>query len=154
MHHLWQGLRRHPATTALVSAAWLATWLVTVVTWKRDATGHSIGMAPSAIALHVALPLLVGVVVSVFGSPSPASRLKACALAGFGFGLLEFGILALVDLVWLPAVEAAPPISEQAAGTAVGAILYATLCVVLSIIGGTLSAGLAARLHLGPPAAT
>ena len=147
MHHLWQGLRRHPATTALLSAVWLATWLVTVVTWKRDVAGHSIGMAPSAIALHLTLPLLVGIVVAGFGSPSPASRLKACALAGFCFGLLEFGILALVDLLWLPAAEAAPAVSEQAAGTAVGAILYATLCVVLSIVGGFVSAGVAARLH-------
>ena len=150
MRDLWQGLRSHPATTAMLLAAWLATWIVTIVTWKRDAAGHSVGMAPAGIALHFALPLLVGAVVALVGGSASALRLRTCALAGLGFGLVEFGVLAVVDLFWLPSVEAPPPVLEQVAGAAVGAVLYAAICVVLSIGGGALSAAVAARPQSGP----
>jgi hypothetical protein len=145
MHRVWRWLRRHPVATSLFAVLWLATWVVTVLTWERDATGYSIGMSPSAIPPHLVLPLLLGIIVGLYTTAAAGLRTKRCAVAGLVFGLVEFGILALVDLAWLPQVEAEQPFGEMVVGSIIGAILYAGGCAVLGVLGGGLYAGLAAR---------
>jgi hypothetical protein len=157
MHESRQGLRGRPFGAALLAALWLATWLLTVLTWERDAAGYSIGMAPIAIPLHLVLPLLLGVVVAHYRDDPPGARAKACALAGLVFGFLEFGVLCLMDLLWIPPVESPQPFWELAAGVLVGAVVYAAVCVILGMLGGALRAGLATSTHHGgggtpPPA--
>lgn len=120
-------------------ALWFATWLVTVLTWERDAAGHSIGMAPPAIALHLVLPIVLGLVVVAWRAHgSSRSYGGQCALAGAVFGFFEFGVLALVDVLWLPQLETALPASEFLLGTLAGAVAYSALCVLLCLLGGWL----------------
>jgi hypothetical protein len=142
MHDLWQKLGRHPLATSMFAVLWLVTWLVTVLTWERDAAGYSIGMNLIAIPLHLALPLVLGVVVARCWADAPGARAKRCALAGLVFGFVEFGVLWLVDVLWLPALETEPAFLDEAAGALVGATLYAAGCVVLAMLGGALSARL------------
>jgi len=141
MHTVWQGLHRHPLATSSFTLLWLATWVVTVLTWERDAAGYSIGMSPSAIPLHFALPVFLGVIVGLYATTTLGFRARRFALAGAVFGVVEFAILALVDLVWLPAVEVPQPVSELVVGAMVGAVIYGGICAVLSLLGGGLGAG-------------
>ena len=108
--------------------------------------------------LHLALPLLLGVLAGLYRGKPLRTLLGICALAGVTFGAVHFAILALVDALWLPSVEASPPFLEFAAGAMVGALLYAGACTLLGMIGGGL--GLAFRGMVGhrggtetPPAA-
>jgi hypothetical protein len=126
---------------------WLATWVVTVVTWERDAAGFSIGMNPVAIPLHMVLPLLLGTLIGRYGSAPPATLSRTCGFAGAVFGVVHFALLALVDVLWLPEVESSPPFTELVGGALVGAFLYALICVALSMIGGRASQALAVHLH-------
>jgi len=144
MHDLWRRLGRHPLATSLFAALWLVTWLVTALTWERDAAGYSIGMNPIAIPLHVILPLALGVVVARCWADGPTARTKRCATAGLVFGFAEFAVLWLVDVLWLPALEIEPRFVDAAAGALVGAALYAAGCAALGMLGGALTAGMTA----------
>jgi len=150
MRQLWHDIQTHRLATLLFLLLWAATWLVTVVTWERDAAGFSIGMAPLAIPLHLVLPLTLGALITLYRSNTPGTLLRTCALAGAIFGVVHFAILSLVDVLWLPEVESSPPFADLAGGTIVGAFVYAGVCVVLSMIGGGVSRALAARLHNVP----
>lgn len=147
MRHLWQGIRTHRLSGLLFLALWLATWVVTVVTWEQDANGFSLGMEPLAVPLHLVLPLILGALVRMYGSNAPGTFLRTCALAGTIFAIAHFAILSLVDVLWLPELQFSPPFAELAAGTMFGAILYAAVCVVLSMIGGGVSRAFVVRLH-------
>jgi apolipoprotein N-acyltransferase len=152
MRRLVQTLRRHPLATAIFTVLWLATWLVTILTWERDAAGRSVGMHRVAIPLHFVLPLVLGTVLAL-AAPGDRAPVRRCVLGGIIFGIVEFVILALFDALWLPAPEPPTPVGELVIGTAAGAVLYAVACAVLSALAG----GLATRLHHGgdarrPPA--
>lgn len=147
MYNVWRWLRRHPLATSLFGLLWLATWALTVLTWERDAAGYSIGMSPSVIPLHCALPVFLGVIVGLYATAALGFRARRFALVGAVFGVVEFVILALVDLVWLPAVEVPQPLSEMVVGAIVGALIYAGISAVLSILGGGLGAGWTSLSH-------
>lgn len=147
MRQLWQALLRHPMAIAVFSLLWLVTWGVTVLTWERDAAGYSIGMAPGAIPLHLILPILLGGVVGLYATNPPGVNAKGCTLAGLALGLVQFGVLSIVDFLWLPAAEPGLPIGDLVAGTLVGAVAYAGVCAVLGVLGGGIRAGLGAMLH-------
>ena len=147
MRRLWHSVHTQPLAALLFLALWLTTWLVTVVTWERDAAGFSIGMAPLAIPLHLLLPLVLGALVWLYRSSAPSTLLRSCAFIGAIFGLVHATVFSLVDVLWLPQVESSPPLGELAAGAAVAAVVYAGVCVVLSTIGGAISRACAARLR-------
>lgn len=147
MRQLWQGVRTHRWPLLLFLGLWLGTWVVTVVTWERDAAGFSIGMAPFAIPLHLLLPLVLGALMWLYRSDAPGALLRTCAFAGAIFGIVHAAVFSLVDLLWLPQVESPPPFAELAAGALLTAALYAGGCVVLSTVGGRFSRACAANLR-------
>jgi hypothetical protein len=147
MRRLWPGVRAHRLAALFFLGLWLATWLVTVVTWERDAAGFSIGMAPFAIPLHLLLPLVLGALMWLTRSDAPGTLLRTCALAGAIFGIVHAAVFSLVDLLWLPQVESPPPFAELAAGALLTAAMYAGACAGLSVIGGGFSRACAARLR-------
>lgn len=134
MHSLERNTRNGRLAALLFAVLWLSTWFVTVMTWEKDAAGFSIGMAPIAIPLHLLLPLILGLLPGLIRHD--ASPWKSYMLTGAIFAIAHFFILSLVDLLWLPAVKDSPPLAELAAGTLVGAVVYAAVCVVLSLLGG------------------
>ena len=143
MRRRWHDLCPHRLAAILFLVLWFVTWLATIVTWERDAAGFSVGMGSLVRPLHLALPLLLGVLAGLYRGKPLRTLLGICALAGVTFGAVHFAILALVDALWLPSVEASPPFLELAAGAMVGALLYAGACTLLCMLGGGL--GLAAR---------
>ena len=147
MRRLWQGILTHRLAVLFFLVLWVATWLVTVVTWKRDIAGFSIGMDPLAVPLHLLLPFILGTLIGLYRSNAPGTLLGACAFAGAIFAVVHFVVLSLLDLMWLPQVESSPPLSELVAGTMVGAVVYVGVCFVLSVIGGGVGRVLLARLH-------
>lgn len=140
-----QGIGIYRLAALLFSVLWVCAWAVTVVTWEHDAAGYSVGMNPVAIPLHLVLPFALGGLVGLGRSIASRAFWKTCALAGLAFGIAEFGILWLVDVLWLPAAELETPFWEMAAGAVVGTVIYAAVCVVLSMLGGKVGRTLARR---------
>jgi len=158
MREIWHGIRTHRLAALLFLVFWGSAWLLTVITWERDAAGYSVGMNSIAIPLHFVLPLVVGGLVGLSQSSASSAFWKACALAGLVFGVIHFAVLWLVDVLWLPEVESGPGFSELAAEALAFTLTYAAICVVLSMIGGKVSRAFAAVWYDGdgtcePPAA-
>ena len=122
----------------MLFAFWLASWLLTVLTWESDASGYSVGMAPVAIAMHAMMPIVLGLTMRVPTDSSRLLHIKEWVVAGLALGFFQFFVLAFVVKWWLPVVESPPAMLDLVAGTAAGAILYAGLCAVLSIVGGAI----------------
>jgi hypothetical protein len=123
---------------------WAAAWAVTALTWERDAAGYSVGMNPGAIPLHVVLPIVLGVLIGARGRPRGGSW-RACMIAGVAFGIVEFAVLSVLDVLWLPAAAAEPPFSELVVGGIVGTGIYAVACGVLAPLGGWVGRALLRR---------
>jgi hypothetical protein len=132
-------VQRHPLVIAAAITLWAIAWMVTVLTWQRDAAGYSVGMAPAAIVLHLLLPIALGGLAAHLNQSSVAQQLKAGALFGLAFGAFEFLVLLPVDLLWLPSLASEPPLTEQLFGTLAGMLVYMLLSLLLSTIGAALT---------------
>lgn len=142
---MWHGIRPHRLAALLFLVLWVCAWAVTIITWERDAAGYSVGMNPVAIPLHFVLPLVLGILVGLPRRGGGHGSWKACALAGSVFGVVEFGVLWLVEGLWLPAAASEAPLSELAVGAIVGAVIYAAVCAVLAVVGGKVGRALGRR---------
>jgi len=131
-----RGIGIHRLVALFFLVLWVSAWAVTVGTWERDAAGYSVGMSPIAIPLHLVLPFVLGGLVGLHRAGMRSVSWKACALAGLVFGVVQFGVLWLVDGLWLPSVEFEQPFWEMAVGAIVGTVIYAAVCVVLAVLGG------------------
>ena len=140
-----RGIGIHRLVALFVLVLWASAWAVTVVTWERDAAGYSVGMNPIAIPLHLVLPLVLGGLVGSRASGAGRSSWRVCALAGLVFGVMQFGLLWLVDGLWLPAAEFEQPFWEMAVGAIVGTVIYAAVCAVLAVVGGKVGRTLGRR---------
>lgn len=99
-------------------------------------------MSPIAIPLHFLLPLALGALVG--SSWRVKQRVgRACAIAGAVFGMLHFGVVWLVDLLWIPPVESPMERSEFVAEALAFALGYVAICIVLSMVAGHASSTLA-----------
>jgi len=117
---------------------WVATWLVTAVTWERDADGNSVGMDVAVLPLHFILPVIVGLFIWLARSGTSRPAIRVLAFAGVVFGFAEFGVLWLVDALWIPAAETIQSSSEIAAEAVAFAVVYAIICAGLAVFGGRL----------------
>jgi len=140
-----RGIGIHRLVSLFFLILWASAWAVTVVTWERDAVGHSVGMNPIAIPLHLVLPCVLGGLLGARASSAGRSPWRVCALAGLVFGVVQFGVLWLVDGLWLPAAEFEQPFWEMAVGAIVGAVIYAAVCAVLAVVGGKVGGTLGRR---------
>lgn len=140
-----QGIGIYRLVALLFSVLWVCAWAVTVVTWERDAAGYSVGMNPVAIPLHLVLPFVLGGLVGLRRAGTRSASGRVCTLVGLAFGVVQFGILWLADVLWLPAVESEAPFWEMAVGAMVGTVIYAAVCVVLGVLGGKVGRTLAPR---------
>lgn len=136
MEQLGRDIRGHPVASAVFAVAWVAVWIVTVVSWRKDADGYSIGMNTIVIPLHLLLPLVLGGLIGWWRQSAGRPFDWACALTGLAFGVIHFAVLMLVDAAWLPSVADGQTTMDFAAEAVGFAIGYAVIAAGLSFVGG------------------
>ncbi len=119
-------LLAHRPAAALFLAWWLATWVITAVTWLRGPTGEPVGMHPLAVALHALLPLAAGGLVW-WWRPN-ALRLTAQRI------LLALGCALVIGLLPVPL-----PVVLRIALAGVVLLAVATLVGVRGLGGSALA---------------
>jgi len=145
MRQLWHDIKTHRLAAALFLVFWLAIWGFTVATW----TG---GTNPLPFRLHVLMSFVAGALAGWWRNTT-ARRITGGMLAGLLFCVINWAIYVVFDT---PRHAGTP--SEGFWGMALlFGILNAGIGIVLGMVGGIISALLAAALHRvrggGAPAA-
>lgn len=127
-------------------------WVITIATWIFDESGYSTGMPGPVFALHMLVPLLVGLIVG-WRKIGLWPGAKAGAFAGALFGAANIG----AQLIWGLALSLLGRIHPDQPFTFVESIfevleflvLFTIVGLVLGGIGGLLGAAIRERIHKG-----
>lgn len=127
-----------------------ALWAVTAATWLFDSAGYSAGMPMPLFFVHLAAPLLVGLLV---GRQKTSLRqgMKSGMIAGALFGAADIG----AQLIWGAVLFSQGKISpDQPFSFAEGLFevveflaLFTVVGLILGLVGGLLGAALGGRVH-------
>jgi hypothetical protein len=161
MRRLWEDIRSHRGSALGFLLCWLVVWVVTVVTWRYDATGRSTGMAPPVLLLHLGLPLLAAVFVGAWRARDRAAEgglgtaASSGAIAGALVSLLDLALVAgwdqllhVLGRVAPPAPGAArPPAWTGWAEVLEIAVAFGMIGLVLGFTGALLARTVAGRLR-------
>lgn len=137
---------RRPWIILLV--VFVALWVVTVATWMYDEAGYSWGMPMPLFFVHLAAPLVVGLVVG-WRQRSLGLGAKAGAIAGALFGVANIA----AQLVWGGVLKLMGRISPDQPFTFVESIfevleflvLFTIVGLILGAVGGLLGAAIGGR---------
>jgi small-conductance mechanosensitive channel len=135
MRQLGHDIKTHRLAAALFLVFWLAIWGFTVATWTT-------GMNPLAVRLHLLMPFVAGALAGWWRNTT-AGNITGGMLAGLLFCVINWAIYVVFDR---PGHAGTP--SEGFWGMALlFGLLYAGIGIVLGMVGGIISALLAAALH-------
>ncbi len=138
MRRLWSDIQRHRLAVGIFLLYWLVTWAVTGATWEFDTSGKSVGMDPTALYLHLFLPLFAGALVGWWRSVVMPHEVRLVpsarggAFAGFVIGEVDL----LLFLLWLGALMLRGMIPPSSGGQTVwGGWVVLEYMVLLAVVG-------------------